>query len=369
MSGPHPSVALVRSAVRADLDAFLAGRAGGAGPAVSAVVAPGTDGPGDPGGEGRAPRVLVACSGGPDSLALAAAVAFVAPRRGVAAGAVVVDHGTQEGSAQVADRAADQCRSLGLDPVEVVRVRVGTAGGPEGAARTARYAALRDAAARTGAEAVLLGHTRDDQAESVLLALARGSGGRSLSGMAPVRGPLRRPLLGTSRATVHEACAALGLEPWLDPTNAGQDNRRAAVRNRVLPLLAEVLGPGVPEALARTAEQLRQDGAVLDSLAADLLRAARTAPAAPTALNAGRAEPAHDGGLAVAPLAAAPTAVRRRALRAALLAWGCPAGALASSHVRAVDALVTAWTGQGPAHVPGLVVTRRCGRLTSEISS
>ena len=107
--------------------------------------------------------VLVALSGGPDSLALAAATAFEAARAGIRAGAVIVDHDLQPGSADVAANAARQATSLGLDPVLVKLVTVGTDGGPEAAARTARYTALAGAAAETGATRILLGHTLDDQ--------------------------------------------------------------------------------------------------------------------------------------------------------------------------------------------------------------
>ena len=306
--------------------------------------------------------VLVACSGGADSLALAAALAFVAPREAWRAGAVVVDHGLQAGSAAVAARAAEQCRGLGLDPVEVVAVDVGSAGGPEAAARAARYAALEAVAARHGAVAVLLGHTLDDQAETVLLGLARGSGARSLAGMAPVRGLLRRPFLALRRTATEQACRAQGLEPWQDPTNgvgagagagpgAAADDVGLPARSRlraVLPELERVLGGGVVEALARTADQLREDAEVLDDLAERLLAAA-TGP---------------DGSLDVEVLAVAPAAVRRRALRSALVASGVPAGSLGRAHVLAVDALVIDWHGQGPVGLPGAHVARRCGRLT-----
>jgi tRNA(Ile)-lysidine synthase len=189
-------------------------------------------------------RVLVACSGGADSLALAEAVAFEAPKLAVAAGAVVVDHGLQDGSAAVAARAAAQCRRLGLDPVEVVAVQVedGRAG-PEAAARAARYAALEAAAERLGAELVLLGHTRDDQAEGVLLGLARGSGARSLSGMPARRGRYARPLLGLSRSQPAAAAAASGLRPWEDPHNADPAYARVRARSLLAALEAE-LGPG-----------------------------------------------------------------------------------------------------------------------------
>ncbi|ROP43410.1 tRNA lysidine(34) synthetase TilS [Pseudokineococcus lusitanus] len=350
MAGPHPAVADVRRAVAAAL----------------ADLPPGA-------------LVLVGCSGGPDSLALAEGLArWARPgRRGVdgrRAGAVVVDHGLQDGSAEVADRAADACRGLGLDPVEVVALPPDPGhggGGPEARARDGRHAALADAAARTGAAAVLLGHTRDDQAEQVLLGLARGAGARSLAGVPPRRGVVRRPLLGLPRSTTLAACAALGLEPWHDPTNAPpppgeRGARRAHVRGVLLPALEAGLGPGVAAALARTAEHLREDADVLDALAADLLARARAA-----AGDGG--DPAGDGDpdplaavvvLDVRALSDAPPALRRRALRGAAVAAGAPAGSLGSTHVGALDALVTAWRGQGPADLPGGVVARRAdGRL------
>ncbi len=344
MTGPHPAVAAARRAV-ADALADLPDGA----------------------------LVLVACSGGPDSLALAAATAFVVARSArpgssdgpvLRAGAVVVDHTLQPGSGEVAAEAARRCRGLGLDPVEVVQVHPAGPGGPEGAARTARYTALDDAAARHGAAAVLLGHTRDDQAETVLLGLARGSGARSLAGMAARRGLLRRPLLGLDRADTLAVCAALDLRPWADPTNEPGDGggrwapARSRVRARVLPVLEAEVGPGVAHALARTADLLRQDADALDGWAARVLDAALVGlagpadPAAPTLL------------LDVATLAEVPVAVRTRVLRAAAARAGAPPGALVREHVLALDALVTRWRGQGPVHLPGgLRGVRVCGRL------
>src|SRR5690606_6604086 len=169
---PHRAVAAIRYAVRATLGELP-----------------------------REARALVACSGGADSVALAEALAFEARHTGRPSGAVVVDHGLQEDSASVAERAAATCRRLGLSPVEVVGVTVAETGqGLEADARDARYAALAESADRLGAAVVLLGHTRDDQAEQVLLGLTRGSGARSLAGMATERGIFRRPLLGISRA-------------------------------------------------------------------------------------------------------------------------------------------------------------------------
>jgi tRNA(Ile)-lysidine synthase len=297
--------------------------------------------------------VLVACSGGPDSLALAVATAFVAPRLGLRAGAVLVDHGLQPGSADVAATAAACCRELGLDPVLVRAVTVTTAAGegPEAAARAARYAALDRAAADTGATAVLLGHTADDQAESVLLGLLRGSGARSLGGMRRHRGPYRRPLLDLDRATTAAACAEAGLEPWADPHNADPAYARARARA----LLAEVegrLGPGVRRGLARSASLLRADDEALSGWAAREY-AARPGTAAGS-----------DEGLDCRWLAELPAAVRRRVIVLACAAAGVRAADLGAVHVAALDALVTDWHGQGPVDLPGPVSGRRdCGRL------
>jgi len=292
--------------------------------------------------------VLVACSGGADSLALAAATAFVAPRLGLRAGAVTVDHGLQPGSAERAAEIAVLLAKLGLDPVRSTAVTVAPAGasGPENAARVARYGALDAAAAAYGAAAVLLGHTLDDQAETVLLGLARGSGGRSLAGMPARRGRYRRPLLAVRRAATAAACAELGLEPWQDPHNCDFRFTRARVRHQALPALEAALGPGVAEALARTAAQLRADAECLDDLAF----------AESGQLRQGGSDPA---GLDVAWLAALPAAIRTRVLRDAAVMAGCPPGALAAGHIGQVDALVTAWRGQRWADLPGGVRARR----------
>jgi tRNA(Ile)-lysidine synthase len=218
-------------------------------------------------------HLLIACSGGPDSLALAVVAAYFA-RRGhvdghpVTVGAVVVDHQLQEGSAQVAATTAQVLQELGLTPVEIRTVTVATAGtGPEAAAREARHAALEAAAENQGADAILLGHTLDDQAEQVLLGLARGSGTRSLAGMRPGRGKLLRPFLGLRRADTEEICDVEELDPWHDPSNADPAFARSRTRVEVLPHLEEKLGPGVAESLARTASILQLDADYLEEVA------------------------------------------------------------------------------------------------------
>ena len=292
--------------------------------------------------------VLVACSGGADSLALAAAVAHEGPRAGLRAAAATVDHGLQPGSAARAARVAGVLQALGLGPVAVRRAAVDGPGGPESAARDARYSCLHAEAGAVGAAAILLGHTRDDQAETVLLGLARGSGARSLAGMAAVNGLLRRPLLGCDRATTRAACAALGLDPWDDPHNEDPVFSRARVRHRVLPGLEAELGPGVAAALARSAALLRDDADALDGWAATV-RERVTGP---------------DGGLDAVVLATLPAAVRRRVLRLAALGAGSPPTSLTAGHAYELDRLVVDWHGQGPLSLPGGVeAARRCGKL------
>ena len=332
--GPHPAVATCRRAVRESLQGLETGR-----------------------------LVLVACSGGADSLALAAAVAFETPRAGLRAGAVTVDHGLQPGSAERATVLAALLKQLELDPVEIAAVTVEPGGGPEAAARHARYGALDETAARLGAAAIFLGHTRDDQAETVLLGLARGSGARSLAGMAPVSGDgrYRRPFLAVSRETTRLVCQVEGLQPWEDPHNTDISYTRVRVRLDALPALERAVGPGVTEALARTASLLRADADALDSWAVDLLsRAGKPTPQSsphPTSSAAGLA-------VDVAVLLEAPAAVRTRALRLAALAAGAPATALFAVHVEALDALLTDWHGQHRVDLPGSVKGyRRYGKL------
>jgi tRNA(Ile)-lysidine synthase len=233
---------------------------------------------------------------------------------------------------------------LGLDPVRSIAVTPAT--GNEAAARAARYDALDKTARDCDAKTVLLGHTLDDQAETVLLGLARGSGSRSLAGMPKHRGVYRRPLLGLRRATTAAACAELGLDPWQDPHNHDFRFTRARVRHQLIPALEEALGPGVAEALARTAGQLRADAECLDDLAF----------AESGQLRADCSDPA---GLDVRHLKDLPTAIRTRVLRDAAIMAGCPHGALTAGHVERITELVTGWHGQRWVDLPGGVRARR----------
>ena len=322
MSGPPRAVADVRRAVRDEL----------------------ADLP-------RGATVLVAVSGGSDSMALAAALQFEARGRALHPAAVVVDHGLQEDSAAVAARTAERLAALGYTQVEVRRVSVGTSGGPEAAARDARYRAIEQSADRYGAAAVLLGHTRDDQAESVLLGLARGSGAGSIKGMRRRHGRYRRPLLDLSRSVTRQACEAEQIPVWDDPHNVDPVFARVRVRDRVLPVLEGELGPGVSDALARTARLLQVDDAALQQWADEVRVKSQVDDTEGMALD-------------VEVLSLVPEAVRTRVIRGALLDAGVPGGALRSSHISDVEALVSCWRGQGEVHLPGRFgASRSCGRL------
>jgi tRNA(Ile)-lysidine synthase len=175
---------------------------------------------------------------------------------------------------------------------------------------------------------VLLAHTLDDQAETVLLGLGRGSGARSIAGMRPHDPPWCRPLLGVRREVTHAACAELGLNAWHDPHNTDRRFTRTRLRLEVLPLMEEVLGGGVAEALARTATALRGDTELIDSLIDQAMSVAVT-----------------PNGLDTEALTALPDPVRRGVIRSWLLAGG--AIGLTDKQIRGVDTLVTAWRGQG----------------------
>lgn len=308
----HPSIAAVRRPVRATLEQLEPGE-----------------------------KVIVACSGGADSLALASAAVFEGHKLGLHVIGATVDHGMQEGSAAQASKVIAQLAEMGVDETVTATVEVKADGeGPEAAARQARYAVLDQLAERLDASVVLLGHTRDDQAETVLLGLTRGSGARSLSGMRAAFDRYRRPLLGTTRIDTETACQIEGLNVWQDPHNRDFAYTRARIRHRVLPTLEEDLGPGVTEALARTAEQLREDADFIDDIAEAMHREL-------------------GGTLPVETLAQYPSAVRTRVLRIAALAAGSSPVELTREHVKAVDELVTGWRGQRWIDLPGHLRARR----------
>jgi len=290
---------------------------------------------------------LVAVSGGADSLALACALIKEAPELAITLIAVTVDHQLQSGSNEQAKQVQTQLKVMGYQEVIIEKVSVVEKSGLEADARTARYTALDSIAHAYGAAQIFLGHTRDDQAESVLLGLARGSGTRSLSGMAIINGKYARPFLQLTRVQTVAACQEADLQPWSDPHNVNEKFSRVRVRNKVMPVMEEEIGPGIAAALARSAAILRDDADALDEMAQAVISRVDLSD------------------LDCAALAELPRAIRSRILRAAIYAAGAPSGSLSADHLAAVEALVTSWRGQGEVSLPGGVkVARISGRLS-----
>ena len=290
---------------------------------------------------------LVAVSGGADSLALAYALFKEAPDLAITLIAVTVDHQLQSGSADQAVKVQNELMAMGYQEVIIEKVSVKEKSGLEADARTARYAALDAVAHAYGATQIFLGHTRDDQAETVLLGLARGSGTRSLSGMAVVNGKYARPFLQLTREQTVKACQEAKLNPWNDPHNENAKFSRVRVRNSVLPVMESEIGPGIAAALARSAAILRDDADALDEMAQAVISRVDLKD------------------LDCAALAELPRAIRSRILRAAIYAAGAPSGSLSADHLSAVESLVTSWHGQGEVSLPGGVkVARISGRLS-----
>lgn len=291
-------------------------------------------------------KVGVAVSGGADSMALAAALALEYKENPDLVRAVIIDHGLQEKSDLVALATKERLEGIGYEDVEIIRVNVEITDGIESSARRVRYEALESFAVKEDLSAVLLGHTKNDQAETVLLGLARGSGTRSLSGMAPVKGIFRRPLLGIERSTTEEACRDLGIEFWSDPHNQDPQFLRVRVR-KMLPDLESQIGPGVVDALARSADLMRDDADALDGYAYEFF------------------ESIDPSDIDIGALARLPRAVRTRVLRLAIYALGAPQGSLTADHISPIEALVSDWHGQGATSLPGGVkVERKSGRLS-----
>lgn len=291
--------------------------------------------------------ILIAVSGGADSLSLAAALAVESQDRAINLIPIIIDHGLQAGSDQIAKAAAEQLRTLGLHQIKIEKVQVEIRDGIEASARRARYEAFDRALVECGARSIFLGHTLDDQAETVLLGLARGSGTRSLSGMASSSNERKylRPLLNVTRDQTLASCEEQGIVFWSDPHNENLEFTRVRIRKNVLPVLESELGPGVAQALVRGARIFREDADALDQIALEYRQS-------------------HPD-LVVEELAALPIAVRARVLRSAIYDAGAPAGSLTADHLAPIEALVTSWHGQGESSLPGGVkVSRISGRLS-----
>ncbi|MDO5025396.1 MAG: tRNA lysidine(34) synthetase TilS [Trueperella sp.] len=340
MAGPHPAVAAARHALTEIFTAL---------------------GPGA--------QVLLAVSGGADSMALADTAAWVAPRCGIQLQAITVDHGIRPESRAEAETVCAWLTEMGI-PAQVVSIELGEDGGPEGAARIARYRAIGELATKLSA-AVLLGHNADDQAETVLLGLGRGSGARSIAGMSPAgklpecpEVTMYRPLLGLRSAELRTVCQERAV-PWVeDPSNMldgpwraadGSPLRRSALRHRVIPALEEALGPGVVPALARTAAMLQADNEVLSSLAEQVWETLVRVEE-----RAGRSVVV----ISCAELGKHPQALRTRILYRAFEVGGAKTGQIVNWHVMAVDSVVTGRDNRLRIDLPGAIAWRDQNQLT-----
>jgi tRNA(Ile)-lysidine synthase len=292
-------------------------------------------------------KVCIGVSGGADSLALAAAAKLESKNFSIDLVAVIVDHGLQANSAEIAEFAKQQLIKLGFQDIFVGRASVQITDGLEASARRARYKVFQQAIETYTPNTFLLGHTKNDQAEGVLLGLARGSGTKSLSGMHEVSGIFVRPLLGIDRATTEIACHESNIEYWVDPHNSNQDFTRVRVRENILPLLENEIGPGIIDALARSAKILREDATALDEWAESVFRQVKPMD------------------IEISILDSLPVAVRSRVLRMAIYAAGAPAGSISAAHLEPIEAFVSDWRGQGHTSLPGGVkVCRISGRLS-----
>ncbi len=289
--------------------------------------------------------ILFGCSGGTDSMALAAALLKESNNSKIIP--VVVDHGLQSNSAEIAAQTVAKLKELGYSEVATARANVEVTDGLEASARRARYLIFKQFIDSYQPKYFMLAHTLNDQAESVLLGLARGSGARSLSGMATVNNIFVRPLLKNTRAQTAAACIEAGITVWDDPHNLDERFARVKVRRNLLPIFEENLGPGITEALARTADLLRDDADALDDFANQYFSQADAS------------------NLDVAELERLPKAIRTRVLRLAIYKAGAPSGMLSADHIASAEALISDWHGQKEVSLPGNVkLSRISGRIT-----
>jgi len=292
-------------------------------------------------------RICIGVSGGADSMALAIAAKLESNNFEIDLITVIVDHGLQENSTEVAELTRKKLESIGYSDIFIGRAIVQLTDGLESSARRARYKVFEQAMETFSSTKFLLGHTKNDQAEGVLLGLARGSGTKSLSGMQFVNGAFIRPFLNIGRELTQAACREAGIEVWNDPHNFNNEFARVRVREKILPLLEENIGPGIIDALARSAKILREDASALDDWAAEVF----------SAIN--------PSDIDISTLAPLPVAVRSRVLRKAIYAAGAPAGSISAAHLEPIEAFVSDWRGQGHTSLPGGVkVCRISGRLS-----
>ena len=277
---------------------------------------------------------------------MALAIALFAECGGEKVIPVVVDHGLQPNSDQITAKVVAQLKTIGYKRVETAVAQVIVTDGLEASARRARYKVFHQFIDSYQPKYFFLAHTLNDQAETALLGLARGSGARSLSGMATQNNLFVRPLLKITRQMSEAACAEAGIDFWSDPHNQDLKFARVRVRKNVLPTLEENLGPGITEALVRTADLLRDDADALDGFANEFFAQVDSK------------------NLEINDLERLPKAIRSRVLRLAIYQAGAPSGSLTAEHIEAAEALISNWHGQKEVSLPGNVkLLRNSGRI------
>jgi len=293
-------------------------------------------------------KLLIAVSGGADSLALASATLFESKKLKLAVATVSIDHGLQKNSSKVTEQTLEKLQQIGFVECWSKKVKVGSKGGPEAAARDARYQALESIRAESDSDFIVLGHTANDQAETVLLGLTRGSGSRSLSGMSVKTGKLLRPLLSIERSTTVQFCKDERISAWQDPQNKDLKFLRVRIRKVILPFLEKQLGSAVFNNLIRTGSQLQEDDQYLSDVANRAFK--KIAKTSSQVVTLGHAE-----------LLKLPEAIRNRVIKSAIDYFAVDSS---RTHVLAVADLVLNWHGQKPLALPGVRVERKGKTIT-----
>ncbi|MBW2619534.1 MAG: tRNA lysidine(34) synthetase TilS [Deltaproteobacteria bacterium] len=297
-------------------------------------------------------RILVACSGGPDSVALLDLLARLAPQMGLFVSVASFNHGLRPAAAEEVELAARLAAERGLAFIEgrASTADYPPAGPSQEAARELRLAFLERARGQTGADWIALGHSADDQAETLLMRLIRGAGLTGLAAIPPRRGRLIRPLLQTGRGEIRAYLENRGLPFVEDPSNRDPAYLRVRVRHDLLPRLAQE-NPRIVGALARLADLARAEEEVMARLAdQELARLSLSSP---------------EGGVLVldaAPLAGLPLGLRRRVIRAALALVKGDLRCFSAEHVDQAAALA-ARPGAGVSLPAGLVARHESGQL------
>lgn len=295
-------------------------------------------------------RVLIAVSGGADSTGLLLVMAQLRRKLSIELVAAHVNHRLRGIDAERDEAcAAENAAALGVPFVRTDLSDLGHGANLEARARVLRYAALRRLAAQAGCSAIATGHTLDDQAETVVMRLVRGSSGRGLGAILPRRADgVIRPLIDCRRAEVETVVRQSGLRYRIDESNRDPRFLRTHVRQRVLPLLAE-LNPSIVRACANLAAASRAERRIVSQWA-----------------DAQLAAGAADGRLAVAWLQQTVPVLRPLLVRRWLLRAGV-AQSLTARHAQAVLRLAEATRGRSEAHLPGGWTARRLGpHLTVE---